>query len=147
MTAMKRGRTHQGPFWRCANEQDGLLREALFFLVLVGLFAFVLLDVIAIYSTQRAVKEDARKAAAVAVATFVSTADDTAARQAALAYLDIHKTQLVSFAVDRSQGRTVYRVTAQRTVKTFLLKFVGRLPKVGGWMDRQLHPEATADNR
>jgi hypothetical protein len=146
VTAQERGETVREPARPSVSGQDGLIREALFFLVLVGLFALILLDIIAIYSTHRAVKEDAKKAAEVAVAAYVTTANDTAAQQAALAYLDAHHTRLVSFAADHSQPTTVYKVTAQRKVKTFLLKYLEHLPKVGKWMNRQLRPEATADN-
>jgi hypothetical protein len=121
VTAMERGRTCRRPWRRLAQEQDGLIREALFFVVMVGLFALILLDDIAIYSSHRAVKEDAKRAAEVAVATYVQTASDAAAQQAAAAYLGSHKTQLVTFAVKRSQNATVYEVTARRTVNTFLL--------------------------
>jgi hypothetical protein len=144
---MERGGTCRRPWRRMVQEQDGLLREALFFVVLVGLFAVILLDVIAIYSTHRAVKEDAKRAAEVAVAAYVSTASDAAAQQAAAAYLGSQKTQLVTFTVKRSQDATAYEVTARRKVDTLLLKYVGHLPKIGRWMDRQLHPEATAGNR
>jgi uncharacterized membrane protein len=144
---MERGGTCRRPWRRMAQEQDGLLREALFFLALVCLFAVILLDVISIYSTHRAVKEDAKRAAEVAVAAYVQTASDAAAQQAAAAYLGSHKTQLVTFTVKRSQDATAYEVTARRKVDTLLLKYVGHLPKIGRWMDRQLHPEATAGNR
>jgi hypothetical protein len=144
---MERGGTCRRPRRRWAQEQDGLIREALFFVVLVGLFAVILLDVIAIYSSHRAVKEDARRAADVAVAAYVQTASDAAAQQAAAAYLGSHKTQLIAFDVKRSQNATVYEVTARRTVNTLVLKYVGHLPKIGKWMERQLHPEATAGNQ
>lgn len=147
MTAMERARTHTTMFRRLADGQGGFVREALFFLVLVTLFALVLLDAIAIYSTHRAVKEDAKKAAQVAVATYVATANDAAAQQAAIAYLDAHKSSIVTFTVQHGEGKTVYQVTAKRDVNTLLLKYVGRLPKVGDWMDRQLHPVATADGQ
>ncbi len=144
---MERGRNHHWTWRRLAHEQDGLLREAVFFLVLVSVFSLFIFDIITVVSTHHAVKEDAKHAAKVAVTTFVSTGSDATAQQAALDYLKGEKTTMVSFTVDRSQGVTVYTVTAKRSTKTFLLKYIARLPKVGHWMNRQLHPVATAETR
>lgn len=131
---------------RLASDEQGLIREAVFFLALLALFTLILLDVLAIYSTQRSLSEDSRNAAKAAVAVFVTSADDSSARVAAVEYLQKRGARLVAFSADHGGGVTVYTVTAARDVKTFLVKYMAHLPKVGDWIEGKLRPQATEHN-
>ncbi len=129
---------------RLARDEAGGVRGIVFFLALLAIATVVVLDVVAVYGAQRAVREDVGTAARLAVASYLSRASDEAAREEAATYLDRNDMRLLDFRLDTSQGVVACTVSGQGSADTFVLKYLARLPRVGGWFKEKLRPEATA---
>jgi hypothetical protein len=129
---------------RLAREEAGGVRGIVFFLALLAIATVVVLDVVAVYGAQRAVQGDVGKAARLAVASYLSRASDEAARREAASYLDSNDMRLLDFRLDTSQGVVACTVSGQGSADTFVLKYLARLPKVGGWFKKKIRPKATA---
>lgn len=129
---------------RLLREEAGSIRGIVLFMALLAVATLIVLDVVAVYSVRGAVQDDVGRAAHLAVADYMSHADDTSARQQAVAYLAAHDMRLVDFQLRTMGGVVTCTVTGRGTAKTIVLKHIARLPKVGGWIKRRLHPEATA---
>lgn len=129
---------------RLARDETGGVRGIVFFLALLAVATMVVLDVVAVYGAQRAIQEDVGKAARLAVASYLSRTSDDAARGEAASYLDRNDMRLLDFRLDTSQGVVACTVSGQGSADTFVLKYLARLPKVGGWFKEKLRPEATA---
>jgi len=129
---------------RLAREQTGSVRGIVFFLALLAIATVIVLDVVAVYGAQRAVQDDVGKAARLAVASYLSRASDEAARSEAASYLDRNDMRMLEFRLDTTQGVVACTVSGRGSADTFVLQYLARLPKVGGWLKEKLHPEATA---
>jgi hypothetical protein len=130
------------------RRQDGFVREAILVFIVLTVFGVILLDILSVYSTHRDLKDDAGNAAQAAMQEYVQSTSDLAAQQAAESYLKAHDATLLDFKANHLDGETWYAVTAQTTADTYVFHYLARLPwGMGAWMDRQLHPKETRDNR
>ena len=129
------------------RHQGGFIRGAIVLFVVLTVVGVFLLDILSVYTAHRMLGEQARAAAAASATTYVKFSDDAAARQTAAQYLSARGSTLVKFVSDHTNGLNVFTVTAKRVAKTYVLHYFAKLPKIGGWIDRQLHPEVSGDNQ
>jgi uncharacterized membrane protein len=130
-----------------ARHQPAFLREAITLFAIIAVVMVVVLDVLSVYTTHRTLTKQTREAAREAVATWVGSSNDAQAEQAAAAYLTEHGSTMVDFGGSHADGETYYTVAATRSAKTYVFRYLARLPWVGDWIDRQLHPEVRNDSR
>jgi hypothetical protein len=110
---------------------------------IVGVF---ILDILSVYTAHQTLNEQTRSAAIEAATSYVNLGSEPAAELAAKQYLSDHGSTLVKIVGNPANGLNDYTVTAKRTAKTYFFRYLAKLPKVGGWIDRQLHPTVTGDN-
>jgi predicted metalloprotease len=126
------------------RHQEGFIRGAIVLFVIVTVVGMFILDILSVYTAHTTLGDQTRDAANEAQVTFVQTGSEQEAHQAATSYLAARGSTLVKITGDHTTG--VYKVTAKRYAKTYFLHYLGKLPKMKGWMDRQLHPVVTGDN-
>ena len=128
------------------RHQGGLVRGAIvLFIVLTVIGAFVL-DIFSVYTAHNMLDGQTSSAAKAAATSYVQYSSDALAEQVAAAYLSDHGSTLVSIVPDHADGLNVYTVTAKREARTYILRYLAKLPVIGGWIDRQLHPVVTGNN-
>ena len=128
------------------RHQGGFIRGAIVLFVIVTVVGMFILDILSVYSAHKTLGEQTTAAAIEAATTYVQLGTEQSADQAATTYLSDHGSTLVKITSDHTNGANTYTVTAKRGVKTYIFHYLAKLPKVGGWMDRQLHPVVTGDN-
>jgi hypothetical protein len=121
-----------------------MIRDVVKYLALFVVFLVLILDAVAVIQTQVSVREQASDAADVARSTYVETGSEKAAKTAAESYLLSHDSRFLSATIDTRGGRdsTVASVTAERSAKTFVYKYLVNLPLVGERVDNALNPTA-----
>jgi hypothetical protein len=129
------------------RHQEGFVRGAIVVFVVLTVVGMFILDILSVYSAHHTLSEQTRSAAEAAATSYVQNASDAAAEQVAVQYLSHHGSTLVKFVPDHSNDANVFTVTAKRPAKTYFFHYLTGLPKVGKWIDRQLHPEVTGDNQ
>ena len=126
--------------WR---EQDGFLREIVWFGLIIGIIAVIVLDGLALFTANQSVKDDALRAARAAAQEYAQTLDTKGAELAAQQALIRENERLTGFEVTtRADGATVFAVTATAHADTYvfdLLRYVG-LKK---WVNQVTNPSAT----
>jgi hypothetical protein len=128
------------------RHQEGLVRGAIVLFVILTIVGMFILDILSVYTAHQTLGEQTRSAAIEAATSYVNSSSETVAEQAARQYLSDHGSTLVKIVGDHANGLNDYTVTAKRFAKTYLFRYFAKLPKVGGWIDRQLHPTVTGDN-
>jgi hypothetical protein len=128
------------------RHQGGFVRGAIVLFVIVTVVGVFVLDILSVYTAHSTLDAQTRSAAVAAATTYVQLSNDTAAEQAAAQYLSDHGSTLVKIVSDHTNGINVYTVTASRVAKTYVFHYLAKLPKVGGWIDRHLHPVVSGDN-
>jgi predicted metalloprotease len=128
------------------RHQGGFIRGAIVLFVVLTIVGMLILDILSVYTAHRTLGEQTRSAAEAAATAYVQSSNDASAEQAAAQYLSEHGSTLVKIVPDHANGLNVYTVTAKRGTKTYFFHYFARLPKIGGWIDRQLHPQVTGDN-
>ena len=129
----------------CARlrRQDGFIREILWLVLGLAVFAVVVLDGLAIFTAHQSVKEDAKRAAREAETEYVQTQDLSAAKYAAQQYLIKANKTLIAFSSSTGlDGGTVITVKAKAHADTRafkLLRFVG----LKRWVNQMTSPTAT----
>jgi uncharacterized membrane protein len=143
--AAGRQRLHRGAAG-LRHQQGGIVRGIIVvFLVLTVCGAFTL-DILSVYSAHRLLSEQARTAADDAARAYVLHLSDAEAQEAAAQYLSQNGSTLVKFVPTHTNGLDTFTVTAQRPAQTYLLHYLAKVPGIGGWIGRQLHPRASGDN-
>jgi hypothetical protein len=128
------------------RHQGGFVRGAIVLFALLTLVGAFVLDILSVYTAHHMLDGQTQSAAKAAAASYVQYSSDGLAEQEATQYLSDHGSTLVKIVPDHANGLNVYTVSAKRPVKTYLLRFFAKLPAIGGWIDRQLHPVVTGDN-
>jgi hypothetical protein len=122
------------------RRQDGFIREILWLVIGLAIFAVVVLDGLAIFNAHQSVTGDARTAAVDAHTEYVQTMDLGGAKLAAQQYLIKANKKLLAFSsATGADGGTVITVKAQAHVDTYafkLLRYVG-LKK---WVNQMTNP-------
>jgi glutathione S-transferase len=125
------------------HRQDGFIREILWLVLALAIFAIVVLDGLALFTAHQSVKEDAKTAAAEAQTEYAQTLDLGSAKLAAQQYLIKSNLTLVAFSSTTGlDGATVITVKAKAHADTYgfkLLRYVG-LKK---WVDQTANPTGT----
>ena len=114
--------------------------------IVVTIVGVCILDILSVYTAHQTLSEQTTSAAIAAATSYVNSSSEPAAELAARQYLADHGSTLVKIVADHANGLNDYTVTAKRTAKTYFFRYLAKLPKVGGWINRQLHPVVTGDN-
>jgi hypothetical protein len=129
------------------RRQDGLIREALVVFLVFAIIALIMLDVLAVVSTRRALKQDPGAAARAAADGFALSGSEYAASQEAEKYVANHGARMTAFKMTPNVDTgTTFSVTATKEAPTRVFKYLGYLPWIGNWVKRQLNPQVTNDN-
>ena len=129
----------------CARlrRQDGFIREILWLVLGLAVFAIVVLDGLAIFTAHQSVKEDAKRAAREAETEYVQTQDLSAAKNAAQQYLiKANKTLIAFSSATGLEGGTVITVKAKAHADTRAFKFL-RYVGLKEWVNQMTSPTAT----
>jgi hypothetical protein len=129
----------------CARlrRQDGFIREILWLVLGLAVFAVVVLDGLAIFTAHQSVKEDAKRAAREAETEYVQTQDLSAAKNAAQQYLiKANKTLIAFSSATGLDGSTVITVKAKAHADTRAFKFL-RYVGLKKWVNQMTSPTAT----
>ena len=125
------------------RRQDGFIREVLWLVLGLAIFAVVVLDGLALFNAHQSVKADAKTAATEAQTEYAQTLDLGAAKLAAQQYLIKANETLVAFSSTTGlDGTTVITVKARAHADTHafkLLRYVG-LKK---WVNQMTNPTGT----
>jgi hypothetical protein len=125
------------------RRQDGFIREVVWLVVGLTIFAVVVLDGLAVFCAHQSVKGDATRAAVDAHAEYVQTMDLGGARLAAQQYLIKANKKLVAFSSATGlDGGTVITVKAKAHADTYafrLLRYVG----LKEWVSQMTNPTGT----
>jgi Flp pilus assembly protein TadG len=131
--------------WR---RQPGFVREAILVFVVLSIVGVLILDIFSVYSAHRSLKDEAGNAAVAAMQEYALTTSDSSAQNAAASYLKGRDMTLVGFQAHHESGTPWFAVTAESTANTYVFRYIAHFPwGIGSWMDRQLHPRETNDNR
>jgi hypothetical protein len=128
------------------RHQEGFLRGAIVLFVILTIVGMFILDILSVYTAHRTLGDQTRSAALEAATSYVQQGSEPVAEQAAADYLSARGSTLVKVVGDHANGLNDYTVTAKRGVKTYLFHYLAKLPMVGGWINRQLHPVVTGAN-
>jgi hypothetical protein len=128
------------------RHQDGFIRGAIVLFIIVTVVGLFILDILSVYTAHQTLGDQTRSAALEAATSFVQQGSEPVADQAASQYLSHHGSTLVKIVGNHGNGLNKYTVTAKRPVKTYIFRYLAKLPLIGGWMNRQLHPVVTGAN-
>lgn len=130
------------------REEDGLIRGALWMLLILAIIAAVVLDGFSTFSAHQKVRLDAGDAADAAKHVYVqSTGNIAEARQSAEALLKSSGDHPISVKVGGSSDEPMFTVTAERPASTYVLKFGTHLPGIGKSIAKLLRPQATESSQ
>ena len=129
------------------RHQGGFIRGAIILFVVLTVVGMFILDILSVYTAHRTLGEQTRSAAQAAATTYIQFSNDAAAEQAAAQYLSDHGSTLVKIVPNHENGLNVYTVTAKRAAKTYFFHYLAKLPAIGKWIDRQLHPVVAGNNQ
>jgi hypothetical protein len=125
------------------RRQDGFIREILWLALILAIFAIVVLDGLALFNANQAVKTDAKTAATQAQTEYAQSLNLAAAKLTAQQYLLGLNEKLVAFSSTTGlDGVTVItvKVKAHADTRAFgLLRYVG-LKK---WVNQMTNPTGT----
>jgi hypothetical protein len=125
------------------RRQDGFIREVLWLVVGLAVFAVLVLDGLALFNANQSVKADANTAAAEAQTEYAQSLSLPAAKLAAQQYLiKVNKTLVAFSSSTGADGATVITVKAKAHADTNafkLLRYVG-LKK---WVNQMANPTGT----
>lgn len=127
------------------RRQQGLIREALYIFLAVALVMAVLLDGVALFTTQQGARETASDAGREARQAYVDTLNVNAARQAAADYAAAKDAELVAFTVTAPDGTTprTFTVTVRGETDTYLFKYLRYVPGLDDWVEDMQNPVIT----
>jgi hypothetical protein len=127
------------------RRQEGLIREALYIFLAVAIVMAVLLDGVALFTTQQDARDDASDAGLEAKSAYVETGSVDRAREAAAAHAESKDADLVRFSVSTSAGNPnpSFTVTVQHHTDTYLFKYLGYLPGLDDWVEDMQNPTIT----
>jgi cobalamin biosynthesis protein CobD/CbiB len=128
------------------RHQDGFVRGAIVLFVIVSVVGMFILDVLSVYTAHKTLVEQTASAATEAATSYVQVGSEQIADQAAANYLADRGSTLVKIVGNHTNGLDVYTVTAKRVAKTYFFHYLTGLPKIGHWIDKELHPVVTGDN-
>ena len=125
------------------RRQDGFIREVLWLVLGLAIFAVVVLDGLALFNVHQSVKADAATAATQAQTEYALTLDLAAAKLAAKQYLIQANEKLVAFSSSTSpDGATVFTVEAKAHADTYVFKLL-RYVGLKKWVNEITNPTGT----
>lgn len=124
--------------------QDGLIREAFYILLVIGILAVVLLDAMALLNAHQGLADDTQAAADAARNAYAEAVSASAGKEAAAQSLNAAGATLVSVKAFRTaDGVVAFTVTAKDHADTYAFKYLRVVPGLKKWTYKMLNPEAT----
>jgi hypothetical protein len=134
----------QGTRW---HNEDGFIREILWFVLVIVIIAVVVLDGIAIFSAHQSIKDDALRAARAAATEYVQSQSIESAKLAAQEGLLRDNEKLTKFtSATAPDGSVVFTVTGKAHAETRAFKFL-RYVGLKKWVDSVTDPSATRSSQ
>lgn len=128
---------------RSLRQQDGFIRGVLWFALILAVAAIVVLDGMALFRANQAVRNDAAEAANEARNVYAQVVDLGAAELAAKEYLERSGDTMISFATRTNlEGQLVFVVGATTYAETRAFKYLRNLG-LKSWVDQVTNPVVT----
>jgi Flp pilus assembly protein TadG len=125
------------------RRQDGLIREAIWLVVIIAIIAVVVLDAFALFHANQSVRDAASAAANEARNAYSQTPTLAAAKLAAQDYLNQTGVTLVALSSTRAtDGSITFTVTARAHADTYAFKYL-RYVGLKKWVQQTSNPSVT----
>ena len=127
------------------RRQKGLIREALYIFLAIAIVMAVLLDGVALFTTQQDARDDASDAGQEARQAYVETNNVQQAQAAAEKHAQANDADLVAFSASTTSGSAAatFTVTVQHHTDTYLFKYLRYLPGLDDWVHDMQNPTIT----